>query len=260
MSAHLNVHTAYTVLDLIGTFAFAISGAVAGRQRRLDLFGIIVVSFMVACGGGIVRDLCIGAIPPAGLANWAYLAVSLLATLLTIAAYPQVRRLRHPVLFFDAIGLGLFAVAGAQKTLAYSESAEMALVLGVVSAVGGGVMRDVLLSRVPAILERDIYASAALLGAAVQVGLTYAGWSPFWTPWVAVTACVALRLASLYYGWRLPDFQRRMMVGAVSPRAETPRNPLQNQAGDQADDQPVAQPADPRAEHATQTPTREDAR
>jgi uncharacterized membrane protein YeiH len=206
VSAHINAHTAYTVLDLIGTFAFAISGAVAARQRRLDLFGIVVVSFMVACGGGIVRDLCIGAVPPAGLANWAYLAVSALAAGLTIAAYPQVRRLRHPVLLFDAIGLGLFAVAGAQKALVYSQSAEPAIVLGMVSAVGGGVLRDVLLSRVPAILDREIYASAALLGAGVQVGLTYAGWSTFWTPWVAVISCVGLRLASLYFGWRLPVF------------------------------------------------------
>ena len=206
VSAHINAHTAYTALDLVGTFAFAISGAVAARQRRLDLFGIIVVSFMVACGGGIVRDLCIGAVPPAGLANWAYMAVSVAAAGLTIAAYPQVRRLRHPVLLFDAIGLGLYAVAGAQKALVYSQSAEPAIVLGMVSAVGGGVLRDILLSRVPAILDREIYASAALLGAGVQVGLTYAGWSAFWTPWVAVISCVALRLASLYFGWRLPVF------------------------------------------------------
>jgi len=217
VGAHINAHTAYTVLDLIGTFAFAISGAVAARQRRLDLFGIVVVSFMVACGGGIIRDLCIGAVPPAGLANWAYLAVTLLATGLTIAAYPQVRRLRHPVLLFDAIGLGLFAVAGAQKALVYSQSAELAIVLGMVSAVGRGVLRAVLLSRVPASLDREIYASAALLGAGVQVGLTYAGWSTFWTPWVAVISCVALRLASLYYGWRLPVFHT---IRAVHPQAQ----------------------------------------
>jgi uncharacterized membrane protein YeiH len=209
VSAHMNAHTAYTVLDLIGTFAFAISGAVAARQRRLDLFGIVVVTFMVACGGGILRDVCIGAIPPAGLSNWAYLGVTILAAALTIAAYPQVRRLRHPVLFFDAIGLGLFAVAGAQKTWIWTNSAETAIVLGMVSAVGGGVLRDILLSRVPAILEREIYASAALLAASLQVGLTYLGWSSFWTPWVATLACVLLRLASLYYGWRLPVFHLR---------------------------------------------------
>jgi len=205
----VNSHAVYTVLDLIGTFAFAISGAVAARQRRLDLFGIASIAFMVACGGGIVRDVCIGAIPPAGLSNWHYLATSLAACVVTILAYPQVRRLRQPVLLFDAIGLGLFAVSGAQKSLAYGHSAEVAILLGIVSAVGGGVMRDVLLSRVPAILEREIYASAALLGAAVQVGFSYAGWTAWWTPWFATLACVIVRLASLYFGWRLPAFQGR---------------------------------------------------
>ena len=202
----MNSHAVYTVLDLIGTFVFAISGAVAARQRRLDLFGIVVIAFMVACGGGIVRDVCIGAIPPAGLSNWRYLAVALAASAVTILAYPQVRRLRQPVLFFDAIGLGLFAVSGAQKALAYGHNAELAILLGIVSAVGGGVMRDVVLSRVPAILEREIYASAALFGAAVQVGFSYAGWTDWWTPWFATLACVLVRLASLRYGWRLPVF------------------------------------------------------
>jgi uncharacterized membrane protein YeiH len=221
VSAHMNAHTAYTVLDLVGTFAFAISGAVAARQRRLDLFGIIVVTFMVACGGGILRDVCIGAIPPAGLSNWAYLAVSLLAAALTIMAYPQVRRLRHPVLLFDAIGLGLFAVAGAQKAWIWTNSAETAVVLGMVSAVGGGVLRDILLSRVPAILEREIYASAALLGAALQMALTWLDWSSFWTPWVATLACVLLRLAALYYGWRLPVFHTRESKKQEPSRADT---------------------------------------
>lgn len=173
----VNSHAVYSVLDLIGTFAFALSGAVAARQRRLDLFGIAAVAFMVACGGGIVRDICIGAIPPAGLSNWHYLAAAMLASALVIVAYSPVRRMRHPVLFFDATGLGLFAVAGAQKALVYSHSAELAVLLGIVRAVGGGVMRDVVLSRVPAILEREIYASAALLGAAVQVAFSYAGWT-----------------------------------------------------------------------------------
>ncbi|MGF6651153.1 putative membrane protein YeiH [Paraburkholderia youngii] len=205
----MNSHAVYTILDLIGTFVFAISGAVAARQRRLDLFGIVVIAFMVACGGGIVRDVCIGAIPPAGLSNWRYLATALAASAVTILAYPQVRRMRQPVLFFDAIGLGLFAVSGAQTALTYGHNAELAILLGVVSAVGGGVMRDVVLSRVPAILEREIYASAALFGAAVQVGFSYAGWTDWWTPWFATLACMLVRLASLRYGWRLPVFQGR---------------------------------------------------
>ncbi|SAK82680.1 membrane protein [Caballeronia hypogeia] len=203
----MNSHSLYLVLDLIGTFAFAISGAVAARQRRLDLFGIVSVAFMVACGGGIVRDVCIGAIPPAGLSNWRYLAVSLLASAVAILAYAPVRRLRQPVLLFDAIGLGLFAVAGAQKTLSFGHGAEVAILLGIVSAVGGGVMRDVVLSRLPAILDREIYASAALAGAGAQVLFSYAHWTQWWTPWFATFICVAIRLASLYFGWGLPAFR-----------------------------------------------------
>jgi uncharacterized membrane protein YeiH len=205
----MNAHALYSALDLIGTFAFAISGATAARERQLDLFGIAAVAFTVACGGGILRDVCIGAIPPAGLANWQYLAVSLAATALTILAHRVVHKLRQPVLLFDAIGLGLFAVAGAQKVLVYWHNAELAILLGVVSAVGGGLMRDVVLSRVPVILEREIYASAALLGASLQVGFAYAGWTAWWTPWCAILACVAIRLVSLYYGWRLPVFRKR---------------------------------------------------
>lgn len=203
----VNSHAVYLVLDLIGTFVFAISGAVAARQRRLDLFGIVSVAFMVACGGGIIRDVCIGAIPPAGLSNWRYLAASLLASAVAIFAYAPLRRLRQPVLFFDAIGLGLFAVAGAQKALSFGHSAEPAILLGIVSAVGGGVMRDVVLSRLPAILDREIYASAALAGAGTQVLFFYAHWTQWWTPWFATLVCVVIRLASLYFGWRLPAFR-----------------------------------------------------
>ncbi|AFQ50090.1 protein of unknown function UPF0126 [Burkholderia cepacia GG4] len=227
VGAHVNAHAAYRTLDLIGTFAFAISGAVAARQRRLDLLGILVVTFIVACGGGIMRDVCIGATPPAGLSDWVYLAVTALAALLVLVAYPTVRRLRHPVLFFDAIGLGLFAVAGAQKAWVWTQSAETAIVLGMVSAVGGGVLRDMLLSRVPAILEREIYASAALLGATLQIGLMSIDASSVWTPWIATTACVLLRLASLQFGWRLPAFrtpETRRKTGMRAQEAEDGRH------------------------------------
>lgn len=199
-------HGLFLLLDLVGTFVFAISGAVAAKQRNLDLFGVIAVAFVVACGGGIVRDVCIGAVPPAGLSNWRYLAASVVAALITIAAYPKVRQLRHPVLFFDAIGLGLFAVAGAQKALAYGHNSEVAVLLGVVTAVGGGTLRDVLLTRVPVVLQREIYASAALLGATIQVVIEQLHLSQPWTPWAATLVCVGLRLMSLRFHWHLPTF------------------------------------------------------
>ena len=214
MNAHaltqvLNGHALFTFLDLAGTFAFALSGAVAARERGLDWFGVLVLAFTVACGGGVLRDVCIGAIPPAGLADWRYLAAAMAAGVLTLASRALVDRLAHPVVLFDTLGLGLFAVTGAQKALLAGSNAEVAVLLGMVTAVGGGVARDVLLNRVPVILQREIYASAALVGAAVATfGEAFGLGSPALT-WCAVAVCFALRALSLRYRWHLPRFQRK---------------------------------------------------
>jgi len=202
--ASLNTHWLFTLLDLAGTFAFAISGAVAARKRGLDWFGVLVIAFAVACGGGVLRDLCIGAVPPAGLTDWRYLAVAMAAALMTMAANAWVVRLAHPVTFFDSLGLGLFAVTGAQKTLFFGHNAELAVLLGVVTAVGGGVIRDVLLNRVPVILQREIYALAALVGAVIEVVGARLEWFPSGRTWVALLVCFVLRYLSLHYKWSLP--------------------------------------------------------
>lgn len=204
--AGLNDHRLFTTLDLAGTFAFAISGAVAARDRGLDWFGVAVIAFTVACGGGVLRDLCIGAVPPAGLTDWRYLAVAMAAALMTIAANKLVAHLAHPVTLFDSIGLGLFAVTGAQKAMILGHNAEVAVLLGMVTAVGGGVARDVLLNRVPVILQREIYASAALVGASIEVVGERLGWLSSGRTWVALAACFALRYLSLHYKWNLPHF------------------------------------------------------
>jgi uncharacterized membrane protein YeiH len=195
----------YYVLELAGSFAFAISGAVAARQRGLDLFGICALAFTVACGGGIIRDLCIGAIPPAGLKHWEYLVSAIVAAGLTVGFYSFVRKLNRPVLLFDAVGLSLFAVTGAQKTLAYGHNGEMAILLGITTAVGGGVLRDILLNRVPVIFEKEIYASAALLGAGIVVLGNYLKWLPSdWVSLIALGICFTLRILALRYHWNLP--------------------------------------------------------
>lgn len=201
------LHTLYYFLDLAGTFVFAISGAVAAKQRGLDLFGICAIAFTVACGGGIIRDLCIGAIPPTGISNWKYLATAILAAGMTISLYHLVLRLNHPVLFFDALGLSLFAVTGAQKSLAYGHNAEVAILLGITTAVGGGVLRDILLNRIPVILEKEIYASAALIGALIMVLGDHFKWlSSDLTSIIALIVCFGLRLLSLRYHWNLPVY------------------------------------------------------
>jgi uncharacterized membrane protein YeiH len=205
----INLHPFYTFIDLAGTFAFAISGAVAARDKGLDIFGILVVAFTVACGGGIIRDLCIGAIPPVGLSDWRYLAAAIAASILTMSFYSIIRWLNRPVLLFDALGLSLFAVTGARKALDFGHNNEVAILLGMITAIGGGVLRDVLLNRVPVIFEKEIYASAALAGAAVVVTGGHFGWPNDWVFPAGFLLCFAIRILALYFHWEFPAFQNK---------------------------------------------------
>jgi uncharacterized membrane protein YeiH len=192
------------VLDLVGTFVFALSGATAGVKRRLDLFGVLVLSFAAGNAGGITRDLLIGAVPPAAISDWRYLAVSLLAGAVAFWWPFAINRLRSPVLVFDGAGLGLFAVSGAQKALAFGLNPVMAALLGMLTGIGGGMTRDVLLAEIPTVLRADLYAVAALAGAAVVV----IG-DALQLPSTAVTIagailCFGLRLMAIHCGWHLP--------------------------------------------------------
>jgi uncharacterized membrane protein YeiH len=165
----ISIETFVRILDLGGTFVFAISGAVAAVNRRLDIFGILVLSFVAGNVGGITRDVLIGAVPPAALTDERYLLVSILAGLVTFFAYAGVDRLRTPVLLFDAVGLAFFAVAGAEKAIQFGLSPVMSALLGMLTGIGGGMTRDVLLAEIPQVLRSDLYAVAALAGASVVV-------------------------------------------------------------------------------------------
>jgi len=200
------------VLDLVGTFVFALSGATAGVKRRLDLFGVLVLSFAAANTGGISRDVLIGAVPPAAISDWRYLAVSLLAGLVTFFWYSAIDRLRSPVLVFDGAGLALFAVSGAQKALAFGLDPIMAALLGMLTGIGGGMARDVLLAEVPAVLRAEIYAVAALAGAAVVVIGDRLQLPPAATTVAGALLCFGLRLVAIRRGWHLP----------VAPEPEPP--------------------------------------
>lgn len=206
---HFN--TLYLILDLLGTFAFAVSGAVAARQYGLDLFGVCTLAMTVATGGGIMRDVCIGAIPPAGLSTWYYLATALFASLLTVSLYGLVKKMRRPVILFDAIGLAFFAVIGAEKTLAFGHNGLMAVFLGTVTAVGGGAVRDVVLNRIPMILKKEIYAAAALLAASTVVLGHYLDLSEKVVAVVAIILCFALRMLALRNNWNLPFCSEKRM-------------------------------------------------
>lgn len=197
-------HHLSNFFDLLGTFAFAISGAISGLRKRLDLFGVLVLSFLAATSGGIVRDVMIGATPPSALEDWRYLAVSACAGMVTFYQVSAVGQLRRVVLLFDAAGLGLFCAAGASKALAYGLSPWAAIILGMVTGIGGGVVRDVLMSEVPAVFRSEVYAIAALSGAAVVVGGWMLKWPAFLTTWAGASLCVLLRVLAIRRRWNLP--------------------------------------------------------
>jgi uncharacterized membrane protein YeiH len=192
------------VLDLIGTFVFALSGASAGVQRRLDLFGVLVLSFVAGNFGGITRDLMIGAVPPAAIRDWWYLAISLLAGVITFYSFSVIDRLRSSVLLFDGAGLALFAVSGTQKALAFGLNPAMAALLGMLTGIGGGMVRDVLIAEIPTVLRADLYAVAALAGAAVVVvgNLLHLPSTPATITGAAL--CFGLRVMAIQRGWHLP--------------------------------------------------------
>ena len=194
-------------LDLVGTFVFALSGAVAGVRQRLDIFGVLVLSFAAASAGGIMRDLLIGSAPPVAIRDWRYLAVSLLAGLLIFVWFPRSRRLsraRNLVLIFDAAGLGLFAVAGTQKALGYGLNPVTAALLGMLTGVGGGMLRDVLVAEIPNVLRADLYAVAALAGAVVVVIGYLMDAEPTGAAILGAAVCFWLRLFAIRRGWQLP--------------------------------------------------------
>ncbi len=198
------IETLLLVLDLVGTFVFALSGAAAGVKRGLDLFGVFALSFVAGNSGGITRDVVIGSIPPGAISDWRYLAVSLLAGAITFYWSSAITRLSSPVLVFDAAGLGLFAVSGAQKALAFGLNPVMAALLGMLTGIGGGMVRDILLADIPVVLRADIYALAALAGATIVVVS-----HPLHIPATAATIvgallCFGLRLIAIRRGWRLP--------------------------------------------------------
>jgi uncharacterized membrane protein YeiH len=192
------------VLDLMGTFVFALSGALAGVRRKLDLFGVLVLSFAAANAGGITRDVLIGAVPPGAINDWRYLGVSLFAGVITFYFSSLIVRMSNPVLLFDAAGLALFAVTGASKALANGLNPVMAIVLGMVTAIGGGMVRDVLLAEVPTVLRAELYAVAALAAAAVVVigHMLQLPVAPVAA--VALILCFWLRVMAIRHGWRLP--------------------------------------------------------
>ncbi|MEU8120832.1 trimeric intracellular cation channel family protein [Spirillospora sp. NPDC049024] len=198
-------HGVAWLLDLAGIFVFAVSGALAAVRQRLDVVGMVVLAEITALGGGILRDLLIGAVPPAAFTDLGYVLVPMAASALVFFWHPQVTRLLPAVLLFDAAGLGLFCATGTVKALEYGLSPVHAVLLGIVTAVGGGILRDVLAGRIPAVLyDRQLYAVPALLGATATAAADAAGLHGGAVTAGAAVAAFGLRVLAMRQGWRAP--------------------------------------------------------
>lgn len=205
------------LLDLGGTFVFAISGAMLGVRRRLDIFGVLVLSFVASSAGGMARDVLIGAVPPAAISDWRYFAVAMVAGLITFLWSSPVSRLHTAVLLFDAMGLAFFAVSGAEKALAYGLNPLMAALLGMLTGIGGGMARDILVAHTPSVLKGDLYAVAALAAAATVVIGYLLGWPVLPTALSGGLLCFGIRLLAIRRGWGLPVAQTADEAGSDPP-------------------------------------------
>ncbi|MEC4016267.1 trimeric intracellular cation channel family protein [Streptomyces sp. H27-D2] len=193
-------------LDLAGIFVFATSGALLAVRKNFDVFGIAVLAEVTALGGGLIRDLVIGAVPPAAFTDLGYFLTPLVAAALIFFLHPEVERINGAVNVFDAAGLGLFCVAGTTKAYAYGLSLTASVVLGLATAAGGGVLRDVLANEIPSLLrwDREVYAVPAIVGSSMAALLIHFQSLNAFTSGVAALTAFVLRLLAMRYGWRAP--------------------------------------------------------
>ena len=185
------------VLDLVGVFAFALSGGLVAVKKRLDLFGVLVLAVAAALGGGIMRDVLIGRIPPTGISDWRLLTGAIVAGLVTFAYHPGVERISRFVRVLDAVGLAVFAVGGSLTALGAGANAVPAVIVGGITAVGGGMVRDVLAGQVPEVLRREMYALPALLGSTLVVTAHHFDVISPLVVWGCVLLVFGLRMAAV---------------------------------------------------------------
>lgn len=192
------------VLDLVGIFAFAISGGLVAVRKELDVVGVLVLAVITGLGGGFLRDVLIDAVPPAALTDWRYLAVPVLAGLVTFVYHPVLARRETTVNAFDAFGLAVFCVAGAFKALDYGLGPVPAALMGLVTSIGGGVVRDLLAGRVPVVFRGELYAIPALAGASMAVLGIRLDLPGTLVAVVAAGVCMSWRLLAMWRRWQAP--------------------------------------------------------
>jgi uncharacterized membrane protein YeiH len=192
-------------LDLTGTFAFALNGSLTAlRMARLDIVGVVALGMITALGGGIIRDVLLGSLPPATFSDWRYLAVAAGGGLITFVFGRRLERLNTPIILLDAVGLSLFAVTGASKAIGSGLGPAQAVILGTITGVGGGTLRDVLIRQIPSVLRSELYAIPAMVGATIVVVASLLGADGPATAIGAAAVCFGIRMLGVRFGLNAP--------------------------------------------------------
>lgn len=198
------------ILDILGTIAFAVSGVLAAMEKKLDLFGILIIAFVTAIGGGTLRDLLIGAQPVAWIEDITYTFTIVLTVAITIPFNRPIGNSKKTLLIFDSLGLGIFTIVGVEKGLVFHLHPAMCVVLGTITACFGGVIRDILLNNIPIIFRKKIYASACIIGAALYLlSSQFLALSSAVSEIICISVIILIRIGAVYFGWHLPYIYRR---------------------------------------------------
>lgn len=200
----MNLGPVFPVLDFAGTFVFALSGSIAAARKNMDVYGSVILAIVTALGGGMIRDVLLGRTPPGAFQDIGYLVVAFAGSLSVFFLYDTISRLHHPLRVLDALGLGAFTVIGV--TIAVEQGATWfgAILLGIMSGTGGGMIRDVLSQEVPLVLQREVYAVASLVGALLNVVLLRVGLAPAASALISAGVISGIRILSVEYDWHLP--------------------------------------------------------
>lgn len=196
-------------IDILGTIAFAISGVFAAMHKKLDVFGVLIIAFVTAVGGGTIRDMMIGDLPASWMRDITYTLVIIGTTVVVILFRGVIRNFQKTLLVFDSIGLGLFTILGVQKGIAIGLHPLVCIALGTITGCFGGVVRDMLLNNIPVIFQREIYATACIIGGAVYLLLLHTHIYRWIVESIAIIVVFLIRMLAIHYDWRLPNIYRR---------------------------------------------------
>lgn len=199
----------FKLIDILGTIAFAVSGVYAAMEKRLDLFGVIIIAFVTAIGGGTIRDLMIGDLPVSWIRNINYTVIILATTALVIAFRSYIKNFQKTLLVFDSIGLGLFTIFGIQKGIAVDLHPVVCVALGTITACFGGVIRDMLLNNIPIIFHKEIYASACIAGGTIYFILAAMGVHEDLNDAISIVCTFLIRILAIRYNWQLPRIYKK---------------------------------------------------